>query len=458
METTESTNGKTLIQEGKEALRKLWNWIKHTWTIKDELDKPGLKTELEKTFVFEGARVWILSFAIIMASVGLTAGSIPVIIGAMLIAPLGSPILGVGMSLGTNDWATLKRALTGLGQAVAVSLIVATVYFILVPIKTPSQEIVVRTVPTLLDIIIALVGGGAWVVSLSLKDKNFILTSVTGAAVGTALMPPLCTAAFGIATFNMGYFAGAFYLFLLNAIFIALPAYLFVRLMKFKKVTIEDAETERKHRIRLAGALAIIVIPSIWLFVGVVKESIFRSDVDDYITSVVDYNGTAVIEYEANYGNNTVEVFMIGNTVPDEVQNGWKSRLHEFDLDDTKLIINQYTNESTAVGYEIVEELYKEDEKIIAEQKEEIKDLKTQVKQLEGTKLPLLEVEQEIKALFPTINTFAFSQSMEFDFTQSVDTIPTFIVHWESDPQPTTLGNWLKLRLGLDKVKVIDHE
>ena len=467
----ETQNQKNIIKaDDTNLLTDLWSFIRNVFQIKERIDIPGTISEIKKGLTFEGARVWILSASIITASIGLNIDSIPVIIGAMLIAPLMSPILGIGVSLGINDWATLKKSLKGLSEAVGISLVVATIYFILSPINTPGEQIIFRTVPTILDILIAFAGGLACIVSFSLKDKGLAATVIPGVAVATALMPPLCTAAFGIAHLNFGYFIGAFYLFVLNAIFIALPAYIFVKMMKFPKVHLEDASTEAKHKRYVFISLMLIMVPSVILFVGIVKDSMFRTNVNEFVQHVVTYEGADMVSFKANYDENKVEVFMMGAIVPLEVQSSWKSQLDEYGLDETTLKIRQSKDASAEIALklhdqlkvDIIEDLYKDKDIQLKDKDEKIALLESELVRYKQGDIPLLDIEKEIQINYNNIENFSYNQSMELNFSGTIDTIPTFIVKWHDGyrgvkSESDRLSKWLETRLKIDSVRVVNN-
>jgi len=465
-----STQKKIIKADAKNLFTDLWEFVRNVFQIKEKIDVVGTIKEIKKGLTFEGARVWILSASIITASIGLNIDSIPVIIGAMLIAPLMSPILGIGVSLGINDWPTLKKSLRGLSEAVGISLVVATIYFILSPINIAGEQIIFRTVPTILDILIAFAGGLACIVSFSLKDKGLAATVIPGVAVATALMPPLCTAAFGIAHLNFGYFIGAFYLFILNAIFIALPAYIFVKVMKFPKVHLEDSATESKHKKYVFISLMLIMIPSIILFVGIVKDSVFRTNVNEFVQHVVVHEGSDMVSFKANYDDNQIEVFIMGTIVPLDVQASWKSQLDEYGLDETSLKVRQSKDASEEIALklhdqlkvDIIEDLYRDKDIQLHDKDEKIATLESEIMRYKQGDIPLLDIEKEIQINYNNIESFSYNQSMELNFTGTVDTIPTFIVKWtegyeDVEVESARLSKWLETRLKMDSVRVVNH-
>ncbi|MEM7036186.1 MAG: DUF389 domain-containing protein, partial [Bacteroidota bacterium] len=198
--------------------------------IKHTTDVEGTITTINGGIEVKGYNIWILVASAVLACIGLDTNSVAVIIGAMLISPLMSPILGIGLSVGINDQKTLQNALYNFGVAVGVSLLAAFVYFLVTPLGRETAEMAARTKPTVLDIMVGFFGGVAGIVAGSRKEKT---NAIPGVAIATALMPPLCVAGYGLAKMNMNYFAGAFYLFFLNSVFIALSTFLIVRYLNF---------------------------------------------------------------------------------------------------------------------------------------------------------------------------------------------------------------------------------
>ena len=185
-------------------------------SVTDYIDVLAASANIRSNIPFRGPNIYILFVAIVIASVGLNVNSIPVIIGAMLISPLMSPIIGFGMGLGTNDTDLLLQSLKNLGIMFAISLLASTLYFVVTPLETDNPtELLARTNPSVYDVLIAFFGGIAGILELSRKEKGTVLS---GVAIATALMPPLCTVGYGIASLNWQYAAGALYLFFINCI------------------------------------------------------------------------------------------------------------------------------------------------------------------------------------------------------------------------------------------------
>ncbi|MBL7687114.1 MAG: TIGR00341 family protein, partial [Bdellovibrionaceae bacterium] len=203
------------------AIRSL-SQIKALLNIKSGFDERGATTAIRDNVNLTSANAWSLIFAIFIASIGLNVNSVAVIIGAMLISPLMGPIVGAGLALGVNDFSLLRRSILNLAYAVGISVVTSTLYFLISPLSEIQSELLARTRPTFYDVLVAILGGAAGIVATSSKERG---NAIPGVAIATALMPPLCTAGFGIAKGEIGYLVGALYLFVINSIFICISTY-----------------------------------------------------------------------------------------------------------------------------------------------------------------------------------------------------------------------------------------
>lgn len=262
-----------------------WSYIKHLFKdyiyIYDDVDTASAAERIKSAIWFKGPNVWILAFAIVLASVGLNVNSTAVIIGAMLVSPLMGPIIGTGLALGTNDLDLLKAAAKNLLVMVLISLAASTLFFILSPLSLVNPtELEARTSPTIYDVMIALFGGLAGILENSRKERGTVLS---GVAIATALMPPLCTAGYGLAHLNMHFFLGALYLFIINSVFIALATYLMVKYLRFKTVSgIDEATAKRRNKL-ISAVLIVVLIPSIWSAFNLIRENNFEKDVRSFV-------------------------------------------------------------------------------------------------------------------------------------------------------------------------------
>ncbi len=279
-------------------------------------------------------------------------------------------------------------------------------------------------------------------------------------------MPPLCTAGYGIAHLDGVFFWGGFYLFILNAIFIALPAYFYSIIMKFPKVGFENQIKERRYKRYVIITVAVIVMPSIGVFIGVVKDSVFNSDAEKFIKSVVHFEGSNMIEYNADREQNRLEVFMLGENVPEIIQGEWKKRLKYYNLDGTELVVSQASNKAMAeehLSVDFIEQMYKDKDIQLHQKDDKIKLLESELSKFDKKKpVPLLDIEKEIEINYNKIKKLSYNESMELKFDGTVDTIPTFIVEWEEgyervEEDSEKLVKWLELRLDIKSPRIVNH-
>ena len=255
----------------KESLQNYSKYLRSIVSLSDHVDAEAAMANIQGNIAFRGPNVFILFFAIIIASLGLNVNSIPVIIGAMLISPLMGPIIGFGLGLGTNDTDLVADSLRNLLVMVIISIIASTLYFVLTPLDMVNPtELLARTNPTVYDIMIAFFGGLAGIVEISRKDKG---TVMSGVAIATALMPPLCTVGYGIAQLNWHYALGALYLFFINSIFIALATFIVVKYLRFPLKDVENNKKAKRQKWIVYVILIIIIIPGTFSTIDIVKDN-----------------------------------------------------------------------------------------------------------------------------------------------------------------------------------------
>ena len=338
---------------------------------------------------FRGTKLWILICAIFVASLGLNTNSTAVIIGAMLISPLMGPIIGFGTALGIYDFELLKRSLRNLGLTTLFSVLTATIYFILTPITDSGSELLGRTQPNIYDVLIAFFGGAAGMIAASTKSKGQVLP---GVAIATALMPPLCTAGYGIATGQWHFFFGAFYLFLINSVFIALATYLVVRLLRFPpKVFLDRARGRKVHRILMVIATCTI-IPAVYLSIGMVRDSIATRNAKSFVENELALTSTQVVKYTLGTQNGVkvLDVVLLGVPLQNSQIDSLQNRLKEYGL-------------AGELRNTVLKDLYENSDAIIQRQRQEIDSLKQIIAkrdyydELEGA------VVEEMKSLFPSV-------------------------------------------------------
>lgn len=279
----------------------------------DQADPAAIDESLRSGVVFRGTNLWVLIFATFIASIGLNVNSTAVIIGAMLISPLMGPIMGLGYGSAIGDFPLARRATLNLGIAAGISLLASALYFALTPLQGQASELLARTTPTLWDVLIALFGGLAGIVGVTRKEKGNV---IPGVAIATALMPPLCTAGYGLANLNLSYFLGASYLFSINSVFIAAATFVMVRFMRLPTVTFIDAVTERRARSALGAIVFVTAAPSLWLAVNLVRNEVYSSRAEAFLADAFKpEEGTLVVARHVDRVTNTIRVTVVGNPV-----------------------------------------------------------------------------------------------------------------------------------------------
>lgn len=295
---------------------------------------------IKKGIEFKGTNLWVLIFATFVASLGLNTNSTAVIIGAMLISPLMGPIMGFGLGLGISDFDLIKRSFRNFATATVFSVITSTLYFLISPISEAQSELLARTQPTVYDVLIAFFGGLAGIVASSTKSKGNV---IPGVAIATALMPPLCTAGFGLASGNLYYFFGAFYLYFINTVFISLATYVVVRLLKYPKKVFLDKQRE-KIVTRYVGIIVFFtIVPSLFLSYNLIRSSYFNERVRTFVTEELSFPNTQILSkvITDTSEKKEVKVVLIGQTVPDEMIANAKAKMPKYGLKNVHLIVSR---------------------------------------------------------------------------------------------------------------------
>jgi uncharacterized hydrophobic protein (TIGR00271 family) len=449
----------------------LWTNIKVFITelldIREDTDRESTVEAIKKDISFKGHNAWILIFSIFVASIGLNVSSTAVVIGAMLISPLMGPIVGIGLSIAINDVDTLRRSFINLGVMVILSVLTAYVYFMISPIKEETPELLSRTAPTILDVLVAVFGGLALIVAKT--KKGTIASVIFGVAIATALMPPLCTVGYGLAIGNFAYAGGALYLFSINAVFIALSTFVVSKLLGFPLV--KYANQKRRKRIaQIASAVAIVVIvPSIILFVNLLRIQVFESKAKDYISKVVKYKGTETIKFDQDFKNKEIEVYLIGKVVPSETIALWEDGLNNYEaLKGSKLIIHQGTNDSggdisllsSQVKSGILEDLYLKNQEVIENKDAQITFLENELLKYKQGDFSFDEISRELKVNYEQVESLNYANTITTNF-QKTDTIPMFNITWNKRTKSADkivgaqkIQKWLTLRLKMDTLAV----
>lgn len=422
----------------------------------DEVIDEALRAGVE----MRGSNLWVLMFAILIASIGLNVNSTAVIIGAMLISPLMGPILGVGYGVGINDLALIRTAFKNLVIASAIALLTSTVYFLISPLTTVQSELLARTSPTIWDVLVALFGGFAGIIGVTRREKSNV---IPGVAIATALMPPLCTAGYGLASFNWHFFLGAFYLFFINCVFIALSAFLIIRAFHVRLQQQVDEQLALRMRRVLSVAVVLAVIPSLFLAYRLVQAELFKTRAAQFVRDELNLNQTHVTGVNVDPQQKVIEVTLIGETLPQERLAEIADRLPRRGLPAAKLKVIQADNQKvdiTSLKASLLGDLYKESQVALSERDKTIQRLQTDVNVLSTRQERLEAIPAELHALFPQIQGIWLAETPEWRATSGMATDSTLVVNVRSTGSLSgrdrlRIRQWLETRLQTDRVKLL---
>ncbi len=416
-----------------------------------EDDKQKTLEAVKSNISFSGANIWILACAIMIASVGLNVNSTAVIIGAMLISPLMGPIVSAGFALGIYDFELLKRSLRNLIIATIVSLIVSSLYFFISPFKEAQSELLSRTSPNIYDILIAFFGGLVGVIAVTRVEKG---NPIPGVAIATALMPPLCTAGYGIATWNFSYFFGAFFLYTINCVFICIATFLIVKYLKYPIIKQVNEKLEKRVKYGITALIFIMLIPSAFFAYSLYFQQKFTQSVNLFIEKEFTNNGNTVIYKNTNYKSSpkTIELAFLSKQFSDDEIKKYNKDLKDYGLTNTKLIFKQdSTYNINNLKNNIMNELGK-NEVVFNEKDKQIHLLETE---LSKSNYFNNEILKEAKILFPTLTSASLSNHTVYYTSDSISTIPVLIYETKialNKEEITKFESWLKQRFSLNTI------
>ncbi|HOG06111.1 MAG TPA: TIGR00341 family protein [Paludibacter sp.] len=319
----------------------LLKYLRYFNMMDEREDFEAIHQEVEKGIVFKGTNLWILICAILVASVGLNMNSTAVIIGAMLISPLMGPINGMGYSLATYDFDLFKKSVKNLTFAILVSLLTSALYFFISPVSSAHSELLARTSPTIYDVFIALFGGVAGMLALSSKLKGNV---IPGVAIATALMPPICTAGYGLATLQFSFFFGALYLFTINTVFIAVGSLVVSQVLKFPIRNVVDKVRSKKINRYITATLLVTTIPSVYFGYQLVQNENFSDNAKRLVEKVSVQERSYLIENQINVSNKSIQLIYSGYGVSDETRSAIKLQALALDIDTSRLTILNATD------------------------------------------------------------------------------------------------------------------
>lgn len=420
-------------------------------------DEAEIIDQINSGITFRGGNLWVLIFAILIASLGLNVNSTAVIIGAMLISPLMGPIIGIGFALGTNDVDMLKRAAKNYAVSTGISILTATVYWLLTPLSDAQSELLARTSPTLYDVLIAFCGGAAGIIATCTKGKSNV---IPGVAIATALMPPLCTAGFGLGTGHIMYFLGAFYLFFINTVFICLATLAGVKLMHFEKKVFLSPERKRRVRHIVTTVVVVTMIPAAIVTANIVKKSIFDSNVSRFVKSELAQTGTQVISTEVDKESQTLRVVAVGREFGEAAIDEAESRMGNYGLDKYRLAIIQGAQSDSILllnnKLSQISASREEEHRLMQELSQKMGQYESRLAEYSRLETVNSEIASELPILFPTIESISLSRPTGDAGSGQRDIVSAYVEPKKGkllhSDDARRLRQWLKARTEADSI------
>lgn len=441
-------------------LRYVQGYLSHLFNLQEgKADDDEVIEDIRRGVAFRGTNLWILISAIFICSIGLNVNSTAVVIGAMLISPLMGPIIGVGLGVGILDLDLIRRALKNLAIAAFISVLTSTIYFLITPLSDAQTEILARTTPTLWDVMIALFGGFAGIIASTRQDKS---NAIPGVAIATALMPPLCTAGYGIATGQWPFFIGAFYLFSINCVFITLSTFLIVKFLRFKTRHYVDDATDRRVKIWVGVLVLATAIPSVFLAANVVKKSLFEREARAFLAAEVNPKSTQIINQQLIYRRDSSRIIItcMGQTLDSSQIRRMSKQMPKYGLNNAQLVVRQNYNEvdahmldqfNTNLRTGILEDLYRKNEELVQNKDARINMLENEIARYRIINSQSGDIGKEIKVQYPRIDEFSLTMTPIHNLkTAKADT--AYLAYAKFSKRPTwretkRMEDWLKVRV-----------
>lgn len=417
--------------------------------LEDKAEDAEIERRIRDGVELVGATPWILMFAILVASVGLNVNSTAVIIGAMLISPLMGPIMGAGLGVAVYDFELVKRALINLGMATLISLVVSALYFVISPLQQAQSELLARTTPTIWDVLIALFGGLAGIVGVTRQEKSNV---IPGVAIATALMPPVCTAGFGIATGQWSFVGGAMYLYTINCVFIALATIIGIRILRLKPHSFANEAIAVRVRYSLWVLALCTALPSAYLAASLVQDEVFNARARKFVKQEFTFQNTHLVESKIDPKSRTIEVALMGAPLSNLTLQDMEVRLAVAQLEGARIAVHQASNNKvdvTALKATLLSDLYRDTQEAAQKKDAEILKLQTEITSRNVRSSIAQDIAKELRAQYPAITQVLVSEGMMF----KADTAGKKMLHLSvlsnatlSQGEQKRIEDWFKAR------------
>ncbi len=452
--------------------------LRKLFDLRGDMDEPGdIEASIRQGVKTRGTNLWILMFAILVASIGLNVNSTAVIIGAMLISPLMGPIMGIGYGAGVDDFQLIRQSARSLGVFIFLSLLTSTLYFLLTPLTQAQSELLARTAPNLWDVLIALFGGMAGIIGVTRREKS---TVIPGVAIATALMPPLCTAGYGIATGQPMFFFGAFYLFTINAVYIALSALLFTRLLRLPRHSFPSPASQKQAQWIITAAIMLTIVPSVYLAFQFVQHEVFKTDANRYLESMAHTERNLfILAKEIDPIDQKITLTIAGKGPDKATLERLNAQLGQHKLGAAKLVVHTLQQDDgmdlSLVKTEMQQDLYRNSLHLLETKNAKIQQLEEVVRNERDAQKKLTDqfgeydqVREELRAQYPELENVLITHGKNMPGTHAASDVEaagpdTLIVYLEAkrtirNSTKNRIQNWLKTRFRLEHVYVVSKQ
>lgn len=421
----------------------------------DKAEDTEIEARIRDGAELRGATPWVLIFAIFVASVGLNVNSTAVIIGAMLISPLMGPIMGAGLGVAVYDFDLVKRSLTNLGIATFISLVVSALYFSLTPLQQTQSELLARTSPTIWDVLIALFGGLAGIVGITRQEKSNV---IPGVAIATALMPPVCTAGFGIATGQWQFAGGALYLYAINCVFISLATVVGIRALRLGRHGFANQKTEKRVKATLLALALITSVPSGYLTLDLVRQEVFRSKAQEFVDREFTFDKSQLVDTKIDPDKRVIDLSILGEPISPEALHHIEAKLATANLEGTKLVLHQAGEnriDLTALKSSLLSDLLRESQDTVKRRDTQVQNLKAELAARDAILGQANGIFKELRQLYPEVTRVLLADGVSVTSEERKEkvvyiTITTRIAMSKEIHQRTE--DWLKVRLNLNSI------
>jgi len=431
------------------------NFFNKFQLLQEKEDAAVIIENIDKGVVFRGTNLWVLIFAIFIASLGLNVNSTAVIIGAMLISPLMGPIMGLGLSVGINDLALLKKSLYNYLVATVAALCTSTIFFLISPLNEAHSEILARTSPTIYDVLIAFFGGLAGIVATASRYKGNV---IPGVAIATALMPPLCTAGYGVATLQINYAVGAFYLFIINTVFIALSTFIASRFLRFPYKHLPDRKDDARAQRIIWGIVLITLVPSIYFGYDIVQQDKFNKKANLFIESEAKFTNDYLLNKKIDAKKKAITLTYGGQEITPGQIASLRGRMHAFGLDSTSLEIHQGFAYLAAAQENKTDEEANQLNLLLKAKDAELSAMKVKLDSIQALRKTAVQVYAELKVQYPDLVTAIIDPGDLIQGEQKVAPVLVAVLEFagnKSSREKRKIEAWLKLRLQQENTNVV---